>query len=92
MDVALTPRQSETLDTIHCLTLRHRQPPTIREIAAAMGISSPNGVSVHLQALRQKGFIEQSKGRMKHRGIRLANQQFCPCCGQKLTPPPKGLT
>jgi repressor LexA len=31
--------------------------PTVREIARAMSIKSPNGVIVHLEALEKKGWI-----------------------------------
>ena len=40
--------------------------PTVREIAAAFGFKSPNGVTCHLAALERKGYL-----RRKHtvRGI-----------------------
>ena len=41
--------------------------PTVREIAAAMSIKSPHGVTVHLEALERKGRIRIAKG--KPRGI-----------------------
>ena len=41
--------------------------PTVREIAAAMSIKSPHGVTVHLEALERKGRIHMAKG--KPRGI-----------------------
>jgi repressor LexA len=41
--------------------------PTVREIAAAMSIKSPHGVTVHLEALERKGRIRMAKG--KPRGI-----------------------
>jgi repressor LexA len=52
-----TPRQAQ----IYTLVLRHfaehGSPPTIREIGAAAGITSPNGVVVNLVALHKKGLI-----------------------------------
>ena len=33
--------------------------PTVREIARAMSIKSPNGVVVHLDALEKKGWIRR---------------------------------
>jgi repressor LexA len=33
--------------------------PTVREIARAMSIKSPNGVVVHLEALEKKGWIRR---------------------------------
>jgi repressor LexA len=35
--------------------------PTVREIAAALGIKSPNGVMHHLAALEKKGYISRRK-------------------------------
>jgi repressor LexA len=35
--------------------------PTVREIAAALGIKSPNGVVCHLAALEKKGYISRRK-------------------------------
>lgn len=43
-------------------------PPTIREIQAMMGVSSPNGIVCHLRALKRKGLIEMSEN--KARSIR----------------------
>ncbi len=36
-------------------------PPSIREIGAALGISSLRGVTVHLDALERKGWIERER-------------------------------
>jgi repressor LexA len=58
-----TPRQAQ----IYALILRHFAehglPPTIREIGAAAGITSPNGVVVNLVALHKKGLIEWDRER-----------------------------
>jgi repressor LexA len=51
----LTERQAQ----LHAyLCSRWNDPPTVREIASHMGISSPNGVMCHLKALEDKGFIK----------------------------------
>lgn len=47
-------------------------PPTVREIGAEFGISSPNGVRVHLAALERKGWIERDA--LVARGIRLTQK------------------
>lgn len=47
-------------------------PPTVAEIAAAMGVSSTNGIRGHLQALERKGAIELVPN--ASRGIRLLDQ------------------
>lgn len=80
----LTARQRELVKTITRLTRKNRSAPTIREIAAAMNIRSPNGVNVHILALQRKGYIEKPTGRRKSRGLRLVNQDTCPCCGQSI--------
>lgn len=43
-------------------------PPTIREIRDAIGVSSLRGVTVHLDALERKGYIERNS---KARGLRV---------------------
>ncbi len=59
-NVELTDRQREALDCIRQSYLERGFGPTIREIGHAMGIVSPNGVMVHLRALKRKGHIERS--------------------------------
>lgn len=34
--------------------------PTVREIAAAFGFKSPNGVTCHLAALERKGYLRRN--------------------------------
>jgi SOS-response transcriptional repressor LexA len=81
-EAPITARQQQMLDTITQLTKQNQSFPTIREIGAAMGIKSPNGVMCHLRSLRKKGVIvRDSTG--KHRGVRPVGS--CPCCGQPTT-------
>lgn len=65
----LTPRQQEVLRFISDFTESSGAPPTVREIAAAMGFASTNAVSDHLAALERAGCIERRSNRS--RGIRL---------------------
>ena len=65
----LTDRQSEILDFIRETVAASGMPPTVAEIAAAMGVSSTNGIRGHLQALERKGAIELVPN--ASRGIRL---------------------
>ena len=81
--MTITARQQLVLDAIIRLTRENQAAPTIREIRDAMRFTSTNGVTVHLTALRKKGYIETPNGRMKSRGVRLLNPEFCPCCGQR---------
>ncbi len=65
----LTPRQQEILDFITRFTQTTGAPPTVREIAAAMGFASTNAVSDHLAAIERAGCIERRSNRS--RGIRV---------------------
>jgi repressor LexA len=51
----LTARQKQAYDFI--TSHMELYSPTVREIARAMSIKSPNGVVVHLDALEKKGWI-----------------------------------
>ena len=61
----LTKKQNEILSFIKKFIVSHGYPPTTREIGAALGISSPATIHVHLSKLEQKGYIkkENSKNR-----------------------------
>lgn len=64
----LTARQAEVLDTIYRYVACNGVLPTVRELCAELGIRSPNGVTLHLQLLRQAGAIEPEPDG-KSRGI-----------------------
>lgn len=53
----LTDRQAEVLRAIYAHMGRHGIVPTVRQLAAVLGISSPNGVISHLKALEAKGYL-----------------------------------
>lgn len=61
----LTKRQHQVIDTIDELQRQKGYSPTFRELAAALGIGSPNGVMCHLRPLKELGFVhwEPGKGR-----------------------------
>ncbi|WP_333689169.1 transcriptional repressor LexA [Methylococcus capsulatus] len=65
----LTVRQREILDCIRRSVENEGFPPTIAEIARAIGVSSPHGVREQLRALERKGVIELIPS--ASRGIRL---------------------
>ena len=65
----LTARQREVLEWIKANMAYYS--PTVREIAAAMSIKSPHGVTVHLEALERKGYIRMAQG--KPRGIEVVH-------------------
>jgi repressor LexA len=56
----LTTRQQQLLQYIEQVVSTTGVPPSIRQIGAALGISSTNGVRSHLKALEKKGYIQRS--------------------------------
>ena len=57
-------RQREVLEFITRFIGQHRYPPSIRELAEHLSISS-RGAYDHLQALSKKGFVRLSEGRSR---------------------------
>jgi len=68
MSKELTARQREVLDAIREYQARRGYPPSIRELGKTLGISSLRGVTIHLDAIEKKGFIERQS---TSRSIRL---------------------
>ena len=60
-----TKRQAAVVRALVALTAKQGYPPTFRELAAKLGISSPNGIACHLRALREKGYVEWAKGKSR---------------------------
>ncbi len=56
----LTARQREVLEIIQHNVQKSNIVPSLRELSAAMGISSINGVRCHLDALERKGYIQRN--------------------------------
>lgn len=65
----LTKRQEDTLKYIKEYIVSHGYPPTVREIAEAIQVSSPATVQSHLDRLADKGYIK--KGNNRNRTIEL---------------------
>lgn len=61
----LTDRQKDVMEFIRQNAFMYG--PTVREIAAAIGVRSPNAVVGHLKALERKGMIRRLPG--KARGL-----------------------
>ena len=53
----LTGRQRDILRFVARHWGTHGYPPSVRDIGAEFGISSPNGVECHLRALVRKGYL-----------------------------------
>ncbi len=73
----LTKRQEDALKFIKTYIVSHGFPPTVREIAENIGVSSPATVQAHLDSLASKGYIR--KGNNKNRTIELmVKNEFLP--------------
>jgi repressor LexA len=57
----LSARQKEILEFIRRSIDRHGYPPSVREIGAAVGLSSSSTVHAHLMQLAKKGFIKRDR-------------------------------
>ena len=68
---SLTERQDEALEFIRAFIREHRKPPTMKEIGAALGMRSTNGVYKLLNALQKKGHLVRQAGQA--RGLQLVD-------------------
>jgi repressor LexA len=55
----LTPRQREILEVIERSVRERGYPPSVREIGAAVGLTSPSTVHTHLAALSRLGYLRR---------------------------------
>lgn len=65
----LGPRQKKILDYILSTIEDRGYPPSVREIADAVGLTSPSTVHAHLEALQRKGYL--TKDATKPRAIEM---------------------
>ncbi len=70
MKSKLTEKQAKVLGYIRDQISQRGHSPTIREIGKFMGISSTNGVRLHISALIRKGYLKKQE--LIARGIELA--------------------
>ena len=59
----LTKRQEDALRFIKTYIVSHGYPPTVREIAENIGVSSPATVQAHLDCLANKGYIKKGNNK-----------------------------
>lgn len=57
----ITKRQQQIYDFIRSYQTEKGYPPSVREMAAAVGLSSPSTVHAHLSALEAHGLIKRDK-------------------------------
>ena len=62
---ALTPKQQKIYDYIVSYTADCGYPPSVREIAGAVGLKSPSTVHFHLKALEEAGAINRGTGKTR---------------------------
>lgn len=60
MVLNLTPKQKDVLDFIVAFINEKGYPPSFREIASGLDLASPSTVHVHIQALRERGYLRAS--------------------------------
>ena len=65
MSKDLTKKQNETLTFIKKYMVAHGFPPSVREICAGMGLSSPATAHTHLKELEAKGFIRKQNSKFR---------------------------
>ena len=85
----LSPRQSSILSTIQSSMSERGYAPSMREIGAAVGLTSTASVKYQLEILEQKGFIrrDESKGRAleltpEESAAPVAKTKFIPLVGR----------
>jgi len=61
----LTPRQQQILELVRSFASDNGYPPTVRELCRLAGVSSPDTVQYHLDKLREKGLLEEARGRSR---------------------------
>jgi len=74
MATALTPKQKEVLDFIVQYIHDRGFAPSYREIASGLSLASPSTVHVHVQALRQRGYLSESEGESGNRELQPTDQ------------------
>ena len=70
MSESLSKRQKAVLESIEKYIKENGYGPTVRDICADLGLSSPSTVHVHLNSLEKKGYIKRDP--LKSRSIVLA--------------------
>lgn len=74
MNKQITKKQSEVLDYIKKYTVKHGYPPAIREIGAALNLSSPATVHTHLKKLEEAGCIRKTNQKFRTIEVLVENE------------------
>src|ERR1700732_3889464 len=68
----LPPRQKDVVNHIISLTEEHGYPPTLAELASALGLRNRMTVHQHVAALKKKGLVHWEPG--LNRSLRVLNE------------------
>ena len=72
MAESLTRKQQAVMDCIERCIEEKGYGPTVREICAELGLSSPSTVHVHLKTLEQKGYIVRGRSKEDERNLEVS--------------------
>lgn len=70
----LTKRQEDVLNFIKSYKVEHGYPPTVREIAQELDVSSPATIQAHLDRLADKGYIKRGSNKNRTIGLMFENE------------------
>ena len=56
----ISAKQQQILDFVGSYTDENGYPPTVREIAAAVGLRSPSTVHSHIKKLIEQGYLDKA--------------------------------
>ncbi|MEU8825143.1 hypothetical protein [Streptomyces sp. NPDC048636] len=65
--MSLTARQQALARASRDWIAEHGEAPSLRELAAAVGLASPSSVSYQLRRMRERGIDVQTRGRSRSR-------------------------
>ena len=71
----LTTKQKEVLDYIKMFCAKNKYPPSVKETAQALDVSSPATIHVHIQKLIEKGYLKRSNN-SSHQLQLLVNNEY----------------
>ena len=73
-EMNITKKQEDVLTYIKKYTVKHGYPPAIREICAALGLSSPATVHAHLKKLESQGIIRKANAKFRTIEVLVENE------------------
>jgi repressor LexA len=74
-ETALTAKRRAILEFIESELCERGYPPSVREIADAVGLASPSTVHAHLATLQRQGYLRRDPAKPRAIEVRLPSQQ-----------------